>query len=567
MSSGSRPTSPPPAPSSQTFFQRLRRALFSVRTGVSFPMEEPHLQSWDIPIEDSDPVRVCFDAPHGWSHPCRSHHHLSVFVCPISRSRQWMERGVREAEELRRNHAKGLQRRHRYPPGFRTSSYSCVVIVTSHALRQAGLFSAVLTTFVVATFDSLQEDYSRVTADALYHISQQLRDPTTSSLSSRTPFQPETSDVRVNMLWLISLVASLFAALLSILVKQWLAEYMTWTSMMSGKTAVALRQYRARGWDQWGVRHYRQGILVLLQLALVLFLCGLVDLLWNSYPSVAISTSAITGTTLGVWVFVTLMPILNAQCPYRSPVSWFFTWVFRQTPRMRPIPPLEILTNITNFVNFMRGGRFPTNREVREWILDYAASVAYDSRAYMSMVARLSWDSWDLRCMDDPAVVHSYAMDATAEVVTNFPSAVVLNAVSAGVFEANIDTGSVWLPVRGLWCLLEGLLGDDSSSRDIVLDKLHDSRIEELSAAGLPSEDFGRAVVCLVRRALRTQRDCSPRDVCLARSALDLSRIIAESEVSLLPCHATTLAWLLHDNTPNELVQVRATSEVSNGRA
>jgi hypothetical protein len=188
---------------------------------------------------------------------------------------------------------------------------------------QAGLFSAVLTTFIVATLDSLQEDYSQVTANALYHISQQLRDPTVASLPPHpTTFQPESSDVRVNILWLVSLVASLLAALLSILVKQWLGEYMTWTSMVPGKNTVALRQYRAQGWDRWRVRRYREMIPVLLQLALVLFLCGLVDLLWNLQSTVAIVINAVAGITVSIWLFVTLMPVVVPQCPYRSPLSW-----------------------------------------------------------------------------------------------------------------------------------------------------------------------------------------------------------------------------------------------------
>jgi hypothetical protein len=147
---------------------------------------------------------------------------------------------------------------------------------------QAGLFSSVLTAFIIESNSALQENTSQVTADdALYYLSQQLHDPTIDALKPRPTFRPAASDVRINALWLASLVLSLSAALLAILVKQWLREYMTWTFMSSGKNTVALRRYRDLGWNKWVVRRWRDAIPTLLQAALILFFWGLIEFLWG----------------------------------------------------------------------------------------------------------------------------------------------------------------------------------------------------------------------------------------------------------------------------------------------
>jgi hypothetical protein len=358
----------------------------------------------------------------------------------------------------------------------------------------------------------------------------------------------------VNMLWLISLVTSLLAALLAILVKQWFAEYMTWTSMMPGKNTVALRQYRLRGWHLWRVRRYREAIPVLLQLALVLFLCGLIDFLWNLQRTLAIGISAVAGTTLGVWLFVTLVPTLDDQCPYRSPLSWLFRWVLRligQYWLWVATAPYVIVTWLPSVV-----WRATSVRHVQEIMTRDLSKVVDHVWSTRGLLSFVSWDFWDLQSVDNPVVEHSNAMAATGGVVMQFPSAAVLETLSASAYEVDKITGDAWLPIRNLWSLLGCLLGDDSVSQAIIWHKLKTEHTHELFAPGLPSEDFCRAVITLVRRAIRTQKACTPKDLSLARYALDVSQIIAESEKSVLPYHTTTLAWLLHDTTPDKLVEV-----------
>ncbi|EIN08435.1 hypothetical protein PUNSTDRAFT_24199, partial [Punctularia strigosozonata HHB-11173 SS5] len=94
----------------------------------------------------------------------------------------------------------------------------------------AGLFSAVLTAFLVEAYTQLQPDNTQISVQLLADISIQLRQISTSqtapasadSNSTRIPFHAEPHVVAVNILWFLSLNLSLASALLGIFIKQWL---------------------------------------------------------------------------------------------------------------------------------------------------------------------------------------------------------------------------------------------------------------------------------------------------------------------------------------------------------
>ncbi|KAF8502812.1 hypothetical protein F5888DRAFT_1119222 [Russula emetica] len=97
------------------------------------------------------------------------------------------------------------------------------------ALIFAGLFSAALTAFVV---DSKQNLTPRQHSTILSQISVQLSSIAPQVTIPSTPpppfppFSPLISDVRVNVFWFMALAFSLLAALLAILVQQWVRNYM-----------------------------------------------------------------------------------------------------------------------------------------------------------------------------------------------------------------------------------------------------------------------------------------------------------------------------------------------------
>ena len=95
---------------------------------------------------------------------------------------------------------------------------------------QAGLFSAVVTAFLIESYSWLQADPGDQSVKLLTQISSQLSSLSMSAVNASLPeqddsllaYHPSHLQVRVNVLWFLSLFISLIAALFAILVQQWL---------------------------------------------------------------------------------------------------------------------------------------------------------------------------------------------------------------------------------------------------------------------------------------------------------------------------------------------------------
>ncbi|KAK0211006.1 hypothetical protein DFS33DRAFT_1371315 [Desarmillaria ectypa] len=127
--------------------------------------------------------------------------------------------------------------------------------------RDAGLFSAVVTTFVVQTSQSLQADFTEMSANLLFEMINIQRaiasgafldTVATSSLNPNITFIASTTSVWVNGLWFTSLALSLTTALVSVLVKQWLHHHMALPSETPRERNL-LRQLRFAGLQKRGV--------------------------------------------------------------------------------------------------------------------------------------------------------------------------------------------------------------------------------------------------------------------------------------------------------------------------
>lgn len=197
----------------------------------------------------------------------------------------------------------------------------------------AGLFSAVVTAFSAQSYSLLQSDNSASALLLLEQISLQLNEfgsinaqingtKQSPQLSvGNSNFSPAPYAVRLNILWFSSLVCSLVDALIGILAKQWLREYMSECSS-SPREAVHLRQHRYNGLIGWYIPEIIAFLPLLLEIALVLFLIGLIELLWSLHPFVAGVVSVLVAVSLLFYVCTSILPILSVNCPYKSPQSW-----------------------------------------------------------------------------------------------------------------------------------------------------------------------------------------------------------------------------------------------------
>jgi hypothetical protein len=152
-------------------------------------------------------------------------------------------------------------------------------------------------------------------ANASYHLE------ITSFESYETSSQPITSNtVRINTLWLVGLVLSLMASLFCIFVKQWVRMYMKWTEVTPLQEAMALRQYRYNGLQQWGLPVAMAIMPGILQLALALFLVGLVEFLLPIHHIVGVATAVVVYGFLVIAVTLTLLPLVWRASPFKTPV-------------------------------------------------------------------------------------------------------------------------------------------------------------------------------------------------------------------------------------------------------
>ncbi|KAI0336714.1 hypothetical protein GY45DRAFT_1315330 [Cubamyces sp. BRFM 1775] len=196
----------------------------------------------------------------------------------------------------------------------------------------AGLFSAILTAFNIESYTLLQQQPEDATVAILSQISAQLNSfsananfvnttrPTEPS-SLVPPFRASALAVRLNAMWFSALVCSLVSASLGLMVKQWLREYLAGSSNIS-RESIRIRQFRYQGLRDWYVPEIILFLPMLLQLALVLFFIGLLDLLWSLHPVVAAIVTVIIALTGLFALAACIFPPLFPDCPYKSPQSW-----------------------------------------------------------------------------------------------------------------------------------------------------------------------------------------------------------------------------------------------------
>lgn len=218
----------------------------------------------------------------------------------------------------------------------------------------AGLFSAILTAFLVEIYHQLLPSTSETMSELLAQnnellaanhrlltqgfsamLEQTFFKPSPVVLAARpSAFTSSTTARTINSLFFVSLVLSLAAALFGILVKQWLRHYMSWHSALSSpRENVLIRQFRFEAWQVWDVAIVVSMALALLETAMTLFLIGIIILLWTLDSVVAICVTVATSVFLLVQSVFTILPLVSKRCPYRTPAAWTVVLLFTLVTR------------------------------------------------------------------------------------------------------------------------------------------------------------------------------------------------------------------------------------------
>src|SRR5713226_7752276 len=210
-------------------------------------------------------------------------------------------------------------------------------------LFQAGLFSGVLTAFVVLKIQGLIVNpadqsvyYQQQSVQLLDRISQQFASVDGQISTNYTPlpypiFHPLASDRRVNIFFLISLVCSLSAALLATLVQQWARAYIrTFQQSRNPLKAARIRLFLSEGAKRLPtVAEFVPG---LIHISLILFFWGLGDLILQIDKTVFFFILTPILGCICPYLYYVFAPIWNPQSPYWTPFSpyiWHFIQILR----------------------------------------------------------------------------------------------------------------------------------------------------------------------------------------------------------------------------------------------
>jgi hypothetical protein len=145
------------------------------------------------------------------------------------------------------------------------------------------------------------------------------------------PFNPSASDIRINAFWFMALTFSLSAALLAILVQQWVRDYMHIFQRYSDPLKSArIRQYLYEGSEGWYMPIVAEAVPGLLHVSLFLFFAGLGDSTLNINTAIGATTIVPIGICGLLYILTTLAPVVYPQSPYQTSFSGFI-WYAIQT--------------------------------------------------------------------------------------------------------------------------------------------------------------------------------------------------------------------------------------------
>jgi hypothetical protein len=204
-------------------------------------------------------------------------------------------------------------------------------------LVKTGLFSAVLTAFLVESYQNLQVDKADVEIALLQQIAaRNISIPSNSvaPLSFVSDFIAPKWAIRINVLWFSSLLCSLAVGSFGILVKQWLQEYLSLDSM-SAPIRVHDHIERRQALQKWRVFEIAAVLPLVLQIAFLLFFVGMCYFTVSVQKTISFASISLVGGWAFIFLSTVIAPLFWPRCPFRSP--WLNTlqnWIgfFAATP-------------------------------------------------------------------------------------------------------------------------------------------------------------------------------------------------------------------------------------------
>ncbi|CAA7263117.1 unnamed protein product [Cyclocybe aegerita] len=259
----------------------------------------------------------------------------------------------------------------------------------------AGLFSAVVTAFLVETYKNLQPDPNETAvlllARIVAHLENQSNAPASPPDSvigpSEAPFTPSNSAIRVNAFWFLSLVLSLTTVLIGITSLQWIREHQSYPEYFSPQQTFTLLHMRTQMLQKWRVSAFFSSLPLLLALGLIFFLIGLADFLVSlGIMTVTIPMVFLISLSLGFLLLTTAVPSLHTwmliwkeahrggtlkppvPCPYKSPQSRLFRTCFATLHYYLAVLPSSMFNADEHSVKWLPYARLDMLMDASDWI-------------------------------------------------------------------------------------------------------------------------------------------------------------------------------------------------------
>jgi len=223
---------------------------------------------------------------------------------------------------------------------------------------QAGLSSAITGTFIVAINSQLQPDPGEETAALLRVLIHRMDNTAFGEDAPPIPrwTGPPCAIVQVQCILYASLSASIFAAFLAMVGKQWLNQYSSTDVRGSAIERSQNRQRKLNGIVEWRFSNVMELLSLILQLALLLLACGLSFYLWSIEITVAVVPIAVTLSSTLFYLFTVVVGAAYENCPYQTPgarvLRLIQQGITRALPRIPAVlyPALDLFFSIHSVV-------------------------------------------------------------------------------------------------------------------------------------------------------------------------------------------------------------------------
>ena len=207
-------------------------------------------------------------------------------------------------------------------------------------MRQAGLFSAVTSAFIIEVNSKLEPDPSDETAALLRVLIHKIDNTTFGNDPPALPqwTGPPHTIVQVQAILFASLAVSLFSGFLAMLGKQWLNKYASIDMRGSAIERSQNRQRKLDGINTWYFDHVMEALPLMLQVALLLLGCALSWYFWKINTTVASVILAITSFGVLLYLLIIFVGAASQSCPYQTPGAR----ILRGIPRLILDTPYRI---------------------------------------------------------------------------------------------------------------------------------------------------------------------------------------------------------------------------------